>query len=122
VKAAAAYPSDIQSGKPWAVMVWANGIADAPRRAEHLRLSSVPPRVLVKLGNHNDLLGKPGCGSAVVGSPLTRTLGVYGYVGLPTAWLAWQLQGSSDAGAAFRRDKGEFFSARAWSGQASNVR
>jgi hypothetical protein len=77
---------------------------------------------LVKLANHNDLLGKPGCGSAVVGSPLTCTLGVYGYLGLPTAWLAWQLQGASDAGAAFRRDKGEFFAARAWSGQVSNVR
>lgn len=77
---------------------------------------------LVKLANHNDLLGKPDCGSAVVGSPLTCTLGVYGYLGLPTAWLAWQLQGSSEAGAAFRKDKGEFFAARAWSGQASNVR
>ncbi|TCP30090.1 chlorophyllase-like protein [Sphingomonas sp. BK235] len=77
---------------------------------------------LVKLANHNDLLGKPGCGSAVVGSPLTCTLGVYGYLGLPTAWLAWQLQSSSEAGTAFRSDKGEFFTARAWSGQASNVR
>jgi hypothetical protein len=77
---------------------------------------------LVKLANHNDILGKPDCKSAVTGGgPLTCTLGVYGYLGLPTAWLAWQLQGNDEAGAAFRKDKGEFFSARAWDRQVSNV-
>lgn len=77
---------------------------------------------LVKLANHNDILGKPDCGTAEVGgSPLTCTLGVYGYLGLPTAWLAWQLQGAKDAGRAFRKGKGEFFSANAWSGQVSNI-
>jgi hypothetical protein len=77
---------------------------------------------LVRLANHNDLVGKPDCRSAAISvSPLTCTLGVWGYLGLPTAWLAWQLQGSNEAGAAFRKGKGEFFSARAWSGQVSNV-
>jgi Chlorophyllase enzyme len=77
---------------------------------------------LVKLANHNDILGKPDCKTAVVGSPLTCTLGVYGYLGLPTGWLAWQLQGADEAGAAFRKKRGEFLTARAWSGQVSNVR
>ena len=77
---------------------------------------------LVKLANHNDLLGKPDCKSAALKlNLLTCTLGVYGYLGLPTAWLAWQLQGADDAGAAFRTGRGEFFSAGAWSGQVSNV-
>lgn len=76
---------------------------------------------LIKLANHNDILGKPGCKSAEVGGPLTCTLGVYGYLGLPTAWLAWQLQGERAAGAAFRNPNGEFLNARAWSGQVSNI-
>ncbi len=76
---------------------------------------------LVKLANHNDILGKPDCKTAELGGPLTCTLGVYGYLGLPTAWLAWQLQGADEAGAAFRSTQDEFFSARAWSGQVSNV-
>lgn len=78
---------------------------------------------LVRLANHNDILGKPDCGSAEVGGGiLTCTLGVYGYLGLPTAWLAWQLRDDRQAGAAFKRDKGEFFSAGAWKGQVSNIR
>jgi Chlorophyllase enzyme len=76
---------------------------------------------LIKLANHNDILGKPDCKTAVVGSPLTCTLGVYGYLGLPTGWLAWQLQGARDAGAAFRKKRGEFLTAGAWSGQVSNI-
>lgn len=78
---------------------------------------------LVKLANHNDILGKPDCRSAEVGgSPLTCTLGVYGYLGLPTAWLAWRLQADQEAGEAFREGGGELFNARAWSGQVSNIR
>lgn len=78
---------------------------------------------LIKFANHNDILGKPACKSAVIGGgPLTCTLGVYGYLGLPTAWLAWQLQGDKAAGAAFKQKKGEFFNARAWDRQVSNVR
>lgn len=76
---------------------------------------------LIRLANHNDILGKPDCKSAEVGSPLTCTLGVYGYLGLPTAWLAWQLQGDHAAGAAFRHPNGEFLKARAWTGQVSNI-
>jgi hypothetical protein len=79
-------------------------------------------KALVELANHNDILGKPSCATAEQGGgPLTCTLGVYGYLGLPTAWLAWQLQGAGEAGAAFRSRTGELFSARAWSGQKSNV-
>jgi hypothetical protein len=76
---------------------------------------------LVKLANHNDILGKPDCGSAALSVTLTCTFGVYGYRGYPTAWLAWQLQGSAEAGAAFRSRTGEFFSANAWHSQLSNV-
>ncbi|MGV1956824.1 hypothetical protein ACQZ5G_17365 [Agrobacterium sp. 22-214-1] len=76
---------------------------------------------LVNLANHNDILGKRDCKTAELVSPLTCTLGVYGYLGLPTSWLAWQLQGAHEAGAAFRKERGEFFRAHGWSGQVSNV-
>lgn len=77
---------------------------------------------LVKLANHNDILGKPDCRTAAQSVTLTCTFGVYGYRGFPTAWLAWQLQGSKEAGKAFRHKEGEFFSAKAWHSQLSNVR
>jgi hypothetical protein len=76
---------------------------------------------MVKFANHNDILGKPDCKSAVVRSPLTCTLGVHGYLGLPTAWLAWQLQDAKVAGTAFQQERGEFFNAGSWSGQVSNI-
>lgn len=76
---------------------------------------------LVKLANHNDILGKPDCGSAALSVTLTCTFGVFGYRGFPTAWLAWQLQGSEEAGAAFRSRSGEFFTAKAWHSQVSNI-
>lgn len=76
---------------------------------------------LVKLANHNDILGKPDCRSAAQSVSLTCTFGVYGYRGFPTAWLAWQLQGSKQAGKAFRRKTGEFFTAKAWHSKVSNV-
>ena len=76
---------------------------------------------LVNRANHNDLLGKPDCESAELGGPLTCTRGVYGYLGMPTAWLAWQLQDSGAARAVFRNERGEFFLARGWSGQVSNI-
>ncbi len=77
---------------------------------------------LVKWANHNDILGKPDCRSAAQNVSSTCTSGVYGYRGFPTAWLAWQLQGSKEAGEAFQRKKGEFFTAKAWHSQLSNVR
>lgn len=76
---------------------------------------------LVKWANHNDILGKPDCRSAALSVTLTCTNGVYGYRGFPTAWLAWQLQGSIEAGEAFQRKTGEFFTAKAWHSQVSNV-
>lgn len=76
---------------------------------------------LVKLANHNDILGKPDCRSAAQSVTLTCTFGVYGYRGFPTAWLAWQLQDSKEAGKAFRSKRGEFFSAKAWHSQVSNL-
>jgi pimeloyl-ACP methyl ester carboxylesterase len=76
---------------------------------------------LVRRANHNDLLGKPDCKSAEIGGPLTCTTGVSGYLGMPTAWLACQLQERVEACAAFRNELGELFSAPGWSGQVSNV-
>lgn len=83
--------------------------------------SLVKAKGLVNAANHNDILGKPDCGSAELDVPLTCTRGIYGYLGLPTAWLVWQLQGSQEAGAAFHPQDGEFFSALGWSGQVSNI-
>lgn len=53
--------------------------------------------------NHNDILGQPGCGQ--LNDCVT---GVYGYLGYPTAWFMWKLQGASDGPAAFSSTSGEF--------------
>jgi hypothetical protein len=69
--------------------------------------------------SHNDIVGTPACGALIF---TTCLLGTYGFLGFPTAWLAWHLQGAEDGAAAFRRGSGEFFTAHAWTGQRSNVR
>lgn len=76
---------------------------------------------LVRRANHNDLLGKPDCKSAEIGSALTCTTGVSGYLGMSTAWLACKLRGTLEACAAFENELGEFFSLPGWSGQVSNM-
>lgn len=74
---------------------------------------------LLKGANHNDVTGTPGCG--LLGFLKACANGVYGYLGYPTAWLAWQLKGDAVAGAAFKTGTGEFFTANAWQGRVSNI-
>jgi len=74
---------------------------------------------LLKGANHNDITGTPGCG--LLGFLKACSNGVYGYLGFPTAWLAWQLKGDATAGAAFKSGTGEFFTATAWQGRVSNI-
>lgn len=74
---------------------------------------------LLKGANHNDITGTPGCG--LLGFLKSCANGVYGYLGFPTAWLAWQLKGDATAGAAFKNGTGEFFTATAWTGRVSNI-
>jgi hypothetical protein len=48
--------------------------------------------------------------------------GVYGYLGYPTAWFMFQLQGDSYAHGAFVNPTGEMFSeTKNWERVASNV-
>lgn len=51
---------------------------------------------------HNDISGNPGCQGGGC------TTGVYGYLGYPTAWFMWKLQGATDGPAAFSSSTGEF--------------
>lgn len=74
---------------------------------------------LIRNANHNDITGTPGCG--LLGFLRSCNNGVYGYLGYPTAWLAWRLKGDAAAGAAFKTGTGEFFTAAAWTGRVSNV-
>jgi len=46
---------------------------------------------------HSDILGQPDCG-AIPGC----YVGVYGYLGYPTAWMMYQLKGDAYAGSAFK--------------------
>jgi Chlorophyllase enzyme len=68
--------------------------------------------------NHNDVQGQPGCTSVPIGC----VNGVYGYLGYPTAWFMFQLQGDSYAHGAFINPTGEMFSeTKNWERVASNV-
>ena len=69
------------------------------------------PNGVVKLkgtllfANHNDIGGQPQC---LPGTPFCD-IGVFGYLGYPTAWLAYQLGVDPSAQAAFVSGSGEMF-------------
>ncbi|HTT32456.1 MAG TPA: hypothetical protein VMH48_02540 [Methylomirabilota bacterium] len=68
--------------------------------------------------SHADLEGSPTCSTV----PLGCVLGVYGYLGYPTAWMMFQLQSDSYAHGAFVSGTGEIFSETTnWQYVASNV-
>jgi hypothetical protein len=68
--------------------------------------------------NHNDVQGQPDCSHAAF--PCVN--GVYGYLGYPTAWFMYQLQGDSFAHGAFVNGTGEMFSeTKNWQLVASNI-
>ncbi len=67
---------------------------------------------------HCDVQGVPNCTASTV----PCFLGVYGYLGYPTAWMMFQLQGDSLAQGAFVSGSGEMFSeTKNWQLVASNV-
>lgn len=69
---------------------------------------------ILKVSGHSDIFGSPTCSVCVIGS--------YGYLGYPTAWFMWKLQGASDVQAAFKASGGEFVQANAgWNFNQSNV-
>jgi hypothetical protein len=67
---------------------------------------------------HNDITGQPDCTHA----QLPCTMGVYGYLGYPTAWMMDRLQGNAAAHAAFVSGTGEIFSQPTnWQFVSSNI-
>jgi hypothetical protein len=74
--------------------------------------------------SHNDISGQPDCGAAT-GSGCV--VGVYGYLGYPTAWLMYHLRGDDYARGAFVEETGEIFNRpavpalREWDHVASNI-
>ena len=67
---------------------------------------------------HCDVQGVPNCTPTTV----PCLLGVYGYLGYPTAWMVFQLQGDSFAHGAFINSTGEMFSeTKNWQLVASTV-
>ena len=68
--------------------------------------------------SHNDVQGQPDCSHAAF--PCIN--GVYGYLGYPTAWLMYQLQGDTFAHGAFVNGSGEMFAeTKNWEFVASNI-
>lgn len=71
---------------------------------------------VLTLAAHNDVSGNPGCQGGGC------TTGVYGYLGYPTAWFMWKLQGASDGPAAFSSSNGEFMlQTPDWTSNLTNV-
>jgi hypothetical protein len=67
---------------------------------------------------HNDVTGQPDCAAA---QP-PCLIGVFGYLGYPTAWMMYQLQGDAVAHGAFVSGTGEMFSQTVnWEHVASNI-
>ena len=67
---------------------------------------------------HNDVQGQPKCTQATV----PCFLGVYGYLGYPTAWMMFQLQNDNFAHGAFVNATGEIFTeTQNWQLVASTV-
>lgn len=67
---------------------------------------------------HNDVSGQPDCTHA----KQPCIIGVYGYLGYPTAWMMDRLQGNATAHTAFTNGTGEMFSQPTnWQFVASNI-
>jgi len=79
------------------------------------RLAKV--KAMIRGANHNDVTGRPGCPPKMGACKQ----GVGAYLGYPTAWLAWRLQGAADARRAFMAG-GELFQAPRWTRARGNIR
>jgi hypothetical protein len=82
--------------------------------------ANVPKLTATLIGpSHNDITGQPGCDTAAA-QPCV--VGVTGYLGYPTAWMADRLGVDSSAHAAFVTGTGEIFLQTShWSFVRSNV-
>ncbi|NUS42799.1 MAG: hypothetical protein HOQ24_03775 [Mycobacteriaceae bacterium] len=67
--------------------------------------------------NHNDIQGKPDCARA----SFPCAIGVFGFLGYPTAWFADRLQHDDRAHRAFVTGVGELMHAARWSNQISSI-
>jgi len=85
--------------------------------------SAIPAGIIKVKGTlngptHSDVQGSPNCTAATV----PCLMGVYGYLGYPTAWMMFQLQSDNYAHGAFISGIGELFSeVQNWQLVASNV-
>ena len=82
--------------------------------------NGVPKLTATLIGpTHNDITGQPGCDTATSAPCL---VGVYGYLGYPTAWLADHLGLDPTAHAAFVSGNGEiYFQTTHWEFIQSNI-
>lgn len=72
---------------------------------------------ILNTSKHDDIQGSPGCGTIA-----SCSVGIYAYLGYPTAWFMWKLQGAMDVQAAFKSSGSEFVQANAaWNFNQSNV-
>ena len=75
-------------------------------------------KAIIKGTNHNDVQGNPTCPSGLS----SCANGVDAYLGYPTAWLMWQLQGAADGQQAFKASSGEIYTETTnWQSILSNV-
>jgi len=82
--------------------------------------NGVPKLTATLIGpTHNDITGQPGCDT---GTAAPCLVGVYGYLGYPTAWLADRLGLDPSAHAAFVSGNGEiYFQTSHWEFIQSNI-
>jgi hypothetical protein len=82
--------------------------------------NAVPKLTATLIGPaHNDITGQPGCDTAAA---VPCLIGVYGYLGYPTAWMADRLGLDSTAHTAFVSGTGEIFSQTShWEFVQSNI-
>jgi hypothetical protein len=82
--------------------------------------NAVPKLTATLIGpTHNDITGQPGCNTAVA---VPCLVGVYGYLGYPTAWMADRLGLDPAAHGAFVSGSGEIFAQTShWQFIQSNI-
>lgn len=104
-------------------ILYMGGTGDADNanenRAYYTATSSAATKAvgILNTSKHDDIQGSPGCGSIA-----SCSIGIYGYLGYPTAWFMWKLQGATDVQVAFKTSNGEFMAVHpGWNFNNSNV-
>jgi hypothetical protein len=104
-------------------ILFIGGFGDKENAKENQNFYTATPTTTTKAvgilntSKHDDIQGSPDCGSIA-----SCSVGIYSYLGYPTAWFMWKLQGATDVQGAFKAPGGEFVRSHpAWNFNQMNL-